>query len=57
MEKVQIAAGDELEVLINPEGVVPTISFLKGHQNAQFTNLSDLTAVDVPSRQYRFEVQ
>ncbi|XP_058802258.1 NADH dehydrogenase [ubiquinone] iron-sulfur protein 3, mitochondrial [Phymastichus coffea] len=56
VEKVQIAAGDELEILISPDGIVPTISFLKDHHNCQFTNLSDLTAVDVPGRPYRFEL-
>ncbi|KAL7305720.1 NADH dehydrogenase [ubiquinone] iron-sulfur protein 3, mitochondrial [Trichogramma pretiosum] len=56
VEKVQIAAGDELEICISPEGIVPTISFLTYHHNAQFTNLSDMTAVDIPSRPYRFEL-
>ncbi|KAK1133932.1 NADH dehydrogenase [ubiquinone] iron-sulfur protein 3, mitochondrial [Melipona bicolor] len=56
VQKVQINAGDELEILICPDGVVPTINFLKYHQNTQYISLSDLTAVDVPSRKYRFEV-
>lgn len=56
VQKVQLANLDELEICIAPEGIIPTISFLKGHHNAQFTNLSDLTAIDVPSRPYRFEV-
>lgn len=56
VEKVQLTAGDELEVLIAPEGVVPVLQFLKDHQNAQFSNLTDITALDVPSRKYRFEV-
>lgn len=56
VQRVQIAAGDELEILIAPEGVLGTISFLKNHHNAQFTNIVDITAVDVPSRPYRFEL-
>ncbi|XP_033216977.1 NADH dehydrogenase [ubiquinone] iron-sulfur protein 3, mitochondrial [Belonocnema kinseyi] len=56
VQKVQIAAGDELEILISPEGVLGTISFLKNHQNAQFTNIVDITAMDVPGREYRFEL-
>ncbi|XP_031848308.1 NADH:ubiquinone oxidoreductase core subunit S3 [Nomia melanderi] len=56
VQKIQIVTGDELEVLIAPEGVVPVITFLKDNQNALFTNLSDITAVDVPSRTYRFEI-
>lgn len=57
VQKVQLTAGDELEVLIAPEGVVPVLSFLKDHQNAQFLNITDITAMDVPSREYRFEVR
>ncbi|XP_076160928.1 NADH:ubiquinone oxidoreductase core subunit S3 [Ptiloglossa arizonensis] len=56
VQKVQISAGDELEVLIAPSGIIPTLSFLKNHHNAQFLNLADITAVDVPSRLYRFEL-
>jgi len=56
IEKAQIAARDELELLISPEGVLPVVSFLTYHHNAQFTNLSDITAIDVPSRPYRFEL-
>ncbi|KAK3862574.1 hypothetical protein Pcinc_031571 [Petrolisthes cinctipes] len=56
VQKVQITAGNELEVLIPPEGVTPVISFLKDHTNAQFTCLADLCGVDMPSRSYRFEV-
>jgi NADH dehydrogenase (ubiquinone) Fe-S protein 3 len=56
VQKVQFAAGDELELLIHPEGVLPVISFLKGHHSCQFTNISFVCGVDVPSRQNRFEV-
>ena len=47
---------NELEVLIHPEGVVPVLTFLRDHQNAQFRQLVDVTAVDIPKRVYRFEV-
>merc|ERR1711887_26844 len=56
VQKVQITAGNELEILIAPEGIVPVITFLKDHTNAQYTNLADLCGVDVPTKQYRFEV-
>lgn len=56
MQKVQLTAGDELEVLIAPEGVVPVLQFLKDHHQAQFSNLVDIAGMDVPSRKYRFEV-
>lgn len=57
MQKVQLTSGDELEVLISPEGVVPVLEFLKGHHQAQFANLVDIAGMDVPSRKYRFEVK
>jgi len=56
VQKVQITSGDELEILIAPEGVLPVLYFLKEHHNAQFAVVADITAVDVPSREYRFEI-
>lgn len=56
VQKVQLTSGDELEVLICPQGVVPVLQFLKDHHNAQFANLTDIAGMDVPSRKYRFEV-
>uniref|UniRef100_A0A0A9X0D9 NADH dehydrogenase [ubiquinone] iron-sulfur protein 3, mitochondrial n=1 Tax=Lygus hesperus TaxID=30085 RepID=A0A0A9X0D9_LYGHE len=56
VQKVQLTAGDELEILIAPEGVIPVLSFLKDHHTAQFVNLVDIAGVDIPSRAYRFEV-
>jgi len=56
IQKVQITAGDELELLIVPEGILPVLQFLKDHHNCQFTNLTDIAGMDVPSRTYRFEV-
>lgn len=54
IQKIQITAGDELELLIVPQGILPVLQFLKDHHNAQFSNLSDITAMDVPSRPYRY---
>jgi len=56
VQKVQFAAGDELELLIHPTGVLPVAHFLKGHHAAQFTNITFITCVDVPTRKNRFEV-
>merc|ERR1711872_450074 len=39
-----------------PSGVVPVLSFLKNHHNSQFGSLADIAGVDMPTRQYRFEV-
>lgn len=56
VQKVQITAGNELEVLIAPEGVIPVLTFLKDHTNAQYTCLADLCGVDYPAKPFRFEV-
>ena len=50
-------ARGELEVLIHPEGVIPVLTFLRDHQNAQFRQLVDITALDIPKKVYRFEVR
>lgn len=56
VQAIQLTAGDELEVLIAPEGVLPVLQFLKDHHQAQFSNLVDIAGMDVPSRKYRFEI-
>ncbi|KHJ92633.1 hypothetical protein OESDEN_07471 [Oesophagostomum dentatum] len=55
IQQVQFAAGDELELLIHPSGVIPVLTFLKGNHSAQFTNLTFVCGVDVPTRKNRFE--
>ena len=55
VQKVQLTAGDELELLIAPSGLVPVMSFLKNHHNAQFGSLVDIAGVDIPTREYRYE--
>merc|ERR1712048_765250 len=56
VQKVQLTSGDELEILIAPEGLLPVMSFLKDHHNAQFASLVDIAGLDMPTREYRFEV-
>lgn len=56
ISSLQFAAGDELELLIHPTGVIPVLTFLKGNHSAQFTNLTFICGVDVPTRKNRFEV-
>ncbi|XP_006113478.1 NADH dehydrogenase [ubiquinone] iron-sulfur protein 3, mitochondrial [Pelodiscus sinensis] len=56
VQQVQVTCFNELEILIHPDGIVPVLTFLHDHTNAQFKSLADLTAVDVPTRQYRFEI-
>ena len=52
----QVTHNNELELLIHPEGIVPVLTFLRDHQNCQFRQLQDVTAVDVPKKICRFEV-
>ncbi|KAJ5226136.1 hypothetical protein N7468_007361 [Penicillium chermesinum] len=47
---------DELSVYTSPSGVIPLMSFLKNHTSAEYTQISDITAVDFPTRDQRFEV-
>ncbi|PGG95779.1 NADH-ubiquinone oxidoreductase 30.4 kDa subunit, mitochondrial [Helicocarpus griseus UAMH5409] len=47
---------DELTIYIPPAGVIPVFTFLKNHTAAEFTQVSDITAVDFPTRDQRFEV-
>ncbi|KAI4199615.1 MAG: hypothetical protein LQ350_004490 [Teloschistes chrysophthalmus] len=47
---------DELTIYIPPSGVIPVISFLKYHTAAEYTMVADITAVDYPTRNNRFEV-
>ena len=39
VQKVQITSGNELEILIAPDGVIPVLSFLKDHHACQFASL------------------
>ena len=41
---------------VHPSFVVPFLTFLKQHTNAQFKMLIDVTAIDYPSRTHPFEV-
>lgn len=56
VQLTQITYSNELEVLIHPDGLIPVLTFLRDHQNAQHTQLMDITAVDMPKRVYRFEL-
>eukprot|EP00794_Sanderia_malayensis_P018842 gene18842-20738_t len=56
VQDAQVVHGDELEILIAPDGILNVLEFLRDHTNAQFKQLMDITALDVPTRPYRFEV-
>jgi NADH dehydrogenase (ubiquinone) Fe-S protein 3 len=44
------------QIYVSPDGILPVFSFLKYHTAAEFTQVSDITAVDYPTRDQRFEV-
>ncbi len=46
----------ELVALVSPSAVVEFVTFLKNDANCQFTTLIDITAVDYPDRERRFDV-
>jgi len=52
----EINARDELEVYVSPAFIVGFVEFLQTHPGCQFTTLIDITAVDYPEREKRFEV-
>ncbi|PIO22456.1 hypothetical protein AB205_0187520, partial [Aquarana catesbeiana] len=56
VQQVQVTCFGELEIMIHPDGVIPVLTFLRDHTNAQFKNMADLTAVDIPTRENRFEI-
>jgi NADH/F420H2 dehydrogenase subunit C len=45
-----------LTIYIPPAGVIPVFTFLKYHTAAEYTQISDITAVDYPTKDQRFEV-
>jgi NADH/F420H2 dehydrogenase subunit C len=47
---------DELTIYIPPSGVLPVFNFLKYHTAAEYTQISDITVVDYPTKDQRFEV-
>ena len=56
VQDVQITFNNELELMVAPQGIVPVMRFLKENNFCLYNNLSDITAVDVPTRQHRFEI-
>lgn len=51
-----IISKEEVIIYTNAESVASLISFLKLHTNCQYEVLMDITAVDYPERENRFEV-
>jgi len=47
---------DELTLYIAPSAVVPVLTFLRDHSQCQFKQVMDISGVDFPEREKRFEV-
>ncbi|KAF7794703.1 hypothetical protein EIP86_005841 [Pleurotus ostreatoroseus] len=47
---------DELTLYAAPSGVLQVLEFLRDHSQCQFKSVMDITAVDFPERDRRFEV-
>ncbi|KAJ2928874.1 hypothetical protein H1R20_g8175, partial [Candolleomyces eurysporus] len=47
---------DELTLYVPPSGVVPVLTFLRDHSQCQFKAVMDISGVDFPEREKRFEV-
>ena len=47
---------DELTLYIPPSAVVPVLTFLRDHSQSQFKSVVDISGVDYPEREKRFEV-
>lgn len=55
IQQVNVAR-NELVVHVAPEGLIPTMTFLRDHTNAQYKQVVDICGVDYPTKPYRFEV-
>ncbi|CAG7846226.1 Probable NADH-ubiquinone oxidoreductase 30.4 kDa subunit, mitochondrial; AltName: Full=Alkane-inducible protein 1; AltName: Full=CI-31kD; AltName: Full=Complex I-30kD; Flags: Precursor [Serendipita indica DSM 11827] len=47
---------DELTLYVAPSALKPTLLFLRDHTNCQYKSLVDISGVDYPTREKRFEV-
>ena len=47
---------DELTLYVAPSAVVPVLTFLRDHSQCQFKSCVDISGVDYPERDKRFEV-
>lgn len=56
VQKVEVSHFNELEIMIHPDGVIPVLTFLRDHTNAQFSNIIDIAGLDKPTLENRFEV-
>ncbi|KAI6648294.1 NADH dehydrogenase [Oopsacas minuta] len=53
VQQTRLSNEHELEILIDPDGVIPVLMFLRDNHNCQFCQLLDITALDIPTRKFR----
>ena len=51
-----VISKEEITIYTTPDNLVPLMTFLKSHVSCQYEMLLDITAVDYPEREKRFEV-
>jgi len=56
VQDAQITYQNELELMVHPDGIYPVIQFLKENSLCMYKSLSEVTAVDIPTRVARFEL-
>jgi NADH dehydrogenase (ubiquinone) Fe-S protein 3 len=56
VQEARVTGCNDLELLVTPASIIPVLTFLRDHTTAQFRQLVDITAVDVPTRKNRFEL-
>ena len=47
---------NEVTIVVPPQNIFPLLIFIRDHTNTRFKSLLDITAVDFPEREERFEV-
>lgn len=47
---------DELTLYTAPSGLIPVLTFLRDHSQCQFKAVMDISGVDFPEREKRFEI-
>jgi NADH/F420H2 dehydrogenase subunit C len=56
VEKCEFTRTGEVTLSVSSDSILPLFSYLKNHTNLQMKILIDITAVDFPTREKRFEV-
>jgi len=51
-----VVAFNQLTVVVEAARIVDVAKFLRDHPNCRFVNITDITAVDYPAREKRFDV-